>query len=485
MPLDDLLQLRIPQRLLKEAAVDAGELYVYDRHATVRYYRVTGATSRCFTPRATPAVVSWPCCLPPLPPKDVEWLACAQGAGEHLVVPIPASTTPLGWIVTRGLPRASRAPGYRESLERLLAIAVDEMRTVMGHASPPKPPRPAVALPELIGDSAALWRVCAEIRRMAAMPLPVLIEGETGTGKDLVAWLIHDRGPRRAGPYVTLNCAAMPEALVEAELFGHRRGAFSGADRDRPGLMEAAHGGTLFLDEVGELSPAAQAKLLRAVESGEVRPVGAVKAVRTDVRLIAATNINLESAVLAGRFRRDLYYRLRVLSLYLPPLRERREDIPPLVRHVLRSVCQRFALPPLGLSREALAACMAATWPGNVRQLIHEIERAVVACEESEIGIHHLSPEFQAMKLGQGGSFWGLRRHVLEAWEQAELCRGLERTGWNVAQLARELGLSKRALFGRLARYRIARPVQEEAGRADAGALRRERVRYARPRAGR
>jgi DNA-binding NtrC family response regulator len=485
MLLDYLLQLRIPQRLLQEAAVDAGELYVYDRHGTVQYHGVTGATSLCFMPRGRHTVVSWPRCLPPLPPKNVGWLACVQGAGEHLVVPLPASTTPLGWIVTRGLPRASHAPEYRESLERLLAIAVEEMRAVMGHASPPKPPRPAVALPELIGESAALCRVRAEIRRTAAMPLPVLIEGETGTGKDLVAWLIHDRGTRRAGPYVTLNCAAMPEALVEAELFGYRRGAFSGADRDHPGLMKAAHGGMLFLDEVGELSPAAQAKLLRAVESGEVRPVGAVKAVHTDVRLIAATNMNLETAVLAGRFRRDLYYRLRVLYLHLPPLRERREDIPPLVWHVLRNVCQQFALPLLGFSREALAAFMAAAWPGNVRQLIHEIERAVVACEESEIGVHHLSPEFQAMKLGQGGSFWGLRQHVLEAWEQAEICRGLERTGWNVARLARELRLSKRALFGRLARYGLARPEQEEEGRADAGSLRRDTARYARPRVGR
>jgi DNA-binding NtrC family response regulator len=485
MLLDYLLQLRIPQRLLQEAARDAGELYVYDWHGTVRYHRGAGATSRCFMSRDTRAVVSWPCCLPPLPPKDVGWLACTRGTGEHLVVPLPASTTPLGWIVTRGLSRASWAPEYRKSLERLLAIAVEEMRTVMGDASPRNTPRSAVALPELIGDSATLGRLRAEICRTVAAPLPVLIEGETGTGKDLVAWLIHDRGPRRAGPYITLNCAAMPEALVEAELFGHQRGAFSGADRDHPGLMKAAHGGTLLLDEVGELSPAAQAKLLRALESGEVRPVGAVKATYTDVRLIAATNIDLETAVLAGRFRRDLYYRLRVLSLHLPPLRERREDIPLLVRHMLRNVCQRFALPLFGISREALAALMAAVWPGNVRQLIHEIERAVVACEESEIGVHHLSPEFQAMKLGQGCSFWELRRHVLEAWEQAEICRELNRTGWNVARLSRELRLSKRALFGRLARYGLTRPVQEEEGRADAGSLRRDTARYARPRVAR
>jgi DNA-binding NtrC family response regulator len=179
--------------------------------------------------------------------------------------------------------------------------------------------------------------------------------------------------------------------------------------------------------------------------------------VHTDARLIAATNLNLEAAVRAGHFRRDLYYRLRVLSIRLPPLRERREDIEPLAWHVVYGICRRLALPLRGLSREALVALMVADWPGNVRQLIHEIERAVVACEESEIEVQHLSPEFQAMKLVQGRSFWELRRYVLEAWERAELRYGLERTGWNVAQLARELGLSKRALFGRLTQYGFAR----------------------------
>jgi DNA-binding NtrC family response regulator len=457
MLLDRLLQLRAPQRLLAEVAVDAGELYAYDHHGAVRHQLATDATSLCFQPRGTPSTRPWPRCLPPFPPKDTGWLACAQGAGEHLVVPILASTTPLGWIVTRGLRRAAQGPEHFEALERLLVIAVDEMRAFVGHASPHEPSPSAVAMPELIGESTAMHEVREAIRRALNVPLPVLLEGETGTGKDLVAWLLHDRGLRRAGPYVTLNCVALPEGLVETELFGHRRGAFSGAHRDHPGLLMAARGGTLFLDEVGELSPAAQAKLLRALENGEVLPVGAVRALRTDARLIAATNLNLEAAVRAGHFRRDLYYRLRVLSIRLPPLRERREDIEQLAWHVLCGICRRLAMPLRGLSREALAALMVADWPGNVRQLIHEIERAVVACEGPEIGVQHLSPEFQAMKLVQGRSFWELRRYVLEAWERAELRCGLERTGWNVARLARELGLSKRALFGRLTRYGFAR----------------------------
>ena len=353
-------------------------------------------------------------------------------------------------------------PGCLESLERLLTIAVDEMRTfVETTPTPLRPTERAVALPELIGDSAAMQRVRSEVRRVLNVPFPVLVEGETGTGKDLIAWLIHNRGERHAGPYVTLNCAAMPEGLVEAELFGHRRGAFSGADRESPGLLRAAHSGTLFLDEVSELSPSAQAKLLRAIESGEVRPVGAMNAAYTDARIIAATNLDLDAAVRTGHFRRDLYYRLRVLSIRIPPLRERREDIAPLAWHALQGVCRRLGPPFRGLSREALAALTAASWPGNMRQLIHEIQRAVVACEELEIGLGHLSPEFQMGDLGQGLSFMDLRQRVLEGWERTEIRRGLERTGWNVVRLAREIGLSKRALFERLARYGITRPHQE------------------------
>jgi DNA-binding NtrC family response regulator len=459
MFLDHLLSLRVPQRLLKEGAVTAGELCVYDKHGRVRRQLGTGAASRCFKTQGTPPEVPWPHCLPSLPPKDVGWLPCAQGAGERLVVPILAPTKPLGWIITRGLSRAATGLGRLEHLERLLAIAVDEIRTVAGQA-PMQSGRSEqhVTLPELVGESSAIQEVRGAIHRALNVPFPVLLEGETGTGKDLVAWLIHDRGPRRTGPYVTLNCVAMPEGLVEAELFGHRRGAFSGADRDHPGLLRAAQGGTLFLDEVGDLSPTAQAKLLRALESGEVRPVGAVKAVHTDARILAATNLDLEAAVRAGRFRRDLYYRLQVLHIRLPPLHERREDIALLARHALQGVCQRLALPPRRLSQEALAALTTAAWPGNVRQLIHEIERVVAACEEPELGVQHLSPEFRPVDFGRELSFLELRQRIIEGWERAEICHGLKRTGWNVARLAREIGLSRRALFLRIARYRITRP---------------------------
>ena len=253
------------------------------------------------------------------------------------------------------------------------------------------------SFPELVGEGPALRTVHAQLGRAVDVPLPVLIEGETGTGKDLAAWLIHDRGPRRAGPYVTLNCAAMNDSQLELELFGHRRGAFIGADRARPGLFVAARGGTLFLDEVGELSSSAQCKLLRAVESGEVLPVGAERVEHTDARIIAASSASLEEAVRAGKFRRDLYYRLRVLTLRLPPLRDCREDIPLLAERLLEAVCCRLSVPPHRLSPEAVATFAAAAWPGNVRQLIHELERAVVTSDGLEIGLDHLSPEFQTL----------------------------------------------------------------------------------------
>ena len=251
------------------------------------------------------------------------------------------------------------------------------------------------SFPELLGESAVMRSVHAQIGRALDVDLPVFIEGETGTGKDLAAWLIHDRGPRRAGPFVHLNCATVDESLLEAQLFGHRRRALPGADRSGPGLLMAVRGGTLFLDEVGELSSRAQCKLLRAVDSGEVLPVGATKVGRTDARIIAATSANLEAAVEEGRFRRDLYYRLRVLTLRLPRLRDRREDIPLLARCLLEMVCRRLKVPPHHLSKGALAALAAARWPGNVRQLIHELERAVVASEGLEIELDDLSPELQ------------------------------------------------------------------------------------------
>jgi two-component system response regulator HydG len=206
----------------------------------------------------------------------------------------------------------------------------------------------------------------------------VLVTGESGTGKELAARLVHDLSPRAAGPFVPINCAAIPESILESELFGHERGAFTGAVARKEGRFERAHGGTLFLDEVGEMSPAVQVKLLRVLQDGVLDRVGGTEPIRVDARLVAATNRDLAAAVREGRFREDLFYRLEVVSVRLPPLRERREDVPLLATAFLRRFAERHAKPAAAFTPAALAALEAAPWPGNVRELMHAVERAVI-----------------------------------------------------------------------------------------------------------
>jgi transcriptional regulator with GAF, ATPase, and Fis domain len=240
------------------------------------------------------------------------------------------------------------------------------------------------AADELIGDSAQMREVRRQIAAVAATDAGVLILGESGTGKELAARAIHRSSPRAGGPFVELNCAAIPRELAETELFGHVRGAFSGATRDRIGRFEAAEGGTLFLDEVGELPPELQAKLLRVLQEGTYERVGEVRTRRTDVRIVAATNRNLLVEVEAGRFRQDLYYRLAIFPVSLPPLRERRDDLPALVDHLLSRICRRLNRPPLSLTGDQLRELAGRRWPGNVRELLNLLERAVISARSDE-----------------------------------------------------------------------------------------------------
>jgi len=237
--------------------------------------------------------------------------------------------------------------------------------------------------------AASMQELVRTAPQVATSELPVLVQGETGTGKEVVAQALHAWSPRLHGPFVQLNCAAIPEALVESELFGHVRGAFSGATRDRPGRFRTANGGTLLLDEVGELPLGAQAKLLRVLQEGTFEPVGADRSVRVDVRVIAATHVDLQQAVQAGTFRQDLYYRLAVFPLTVPPLRERRDDILPIARSLLaeRAVAGRG---PWTLSDDAAQRLCGAPWPGNVRELINVLERAMVLCPRGSIDASHL-----------------------------------------------------------------------------------------------
>jgi DNA-binding NtrC family response regulator len=247
---------------------------------------------------------------------------------------------------------------------------------------------------QLIGDSPAIRAIREEIEAAARSDAKVLITGETGVGKDVVARLIHHRSARRLAQFATVNCAGLPDSLLESELFGHMRGSFTGAYRDKPGLLEGAPNGTVFLDEVGEMSQRMQVALLRFLETGELQRVGADRGkVVVNVRLIAATNRDLAVAVAAGQFREDLYYRLDVIRLHVPPLRERREDIAPLCRHFLRLFGTQHRTAPIALTPEAMGRLVAHDWPGNVRQLRNVVERLVLKADSLVIDAQQLPPE--------------------------------------------------------------------------------------------
>jgi DNA-binding NtrC family response regulator len=262
---------------------------------------------------------------------------------------------------------------------------VEELKLIIGKLLPEKDSASLpVNLPQFIGSSAPMQRILEMVPQVAVTPTTVLVTGESGTGKELLARAIHAGSAQAAGPFLTVNCGALPEGLLESELFGHVRGAFTGAVRDHNGLFAQADGGTLFLDEIGELTPPMQVKLLRVLQEHRVRPVGGQREVEVNVRILSATNRDLQNDVEEGRFREDLYYRLNVIHLHLPPLRQRSDDIPALARHFARLSCRRFNLADKRLTSDTLRVLQAYNWPGNVRELENVIERTV-ALERSEI----------------------------------------------------------------------------------------------------
>ena len=301
--------------------------------------------------------------------------------------------------------------------------------------------------------------VCDMVRRLAPFDVSVLLVGESGTGKELCARALHYNGLRWERPFVVENCAALPDELLESELFGYKRGAFTGAVSDHVGLFEQADGGTIFLDEIGEVSPAFQVKLLRALQEGEVRPLGSARRRKVDVRVVAATNKDLEE-VRAGRFREDLYYRLATVTIPLPSLRERVEDIPTLAQALLEAGMQSLGKQVKGFTDEALASMQAYHWPGNVRELQNEIQRMLVLSDDEYLGADQLSarvlraaPREQEADMAILTGLDGTLKERVESLEARILRETLIRHRWNKSQAARELGLSRVGLRSKLERY--------------------------------
>ena len=282
----------------------------------------------------------------------------------------------------------------------------------------------------------------------------VLVVGESGTGKELVAAALHRHSRRAAGPFVRVNCGALPEGLIESELFGHERGAFTGADRQRPGRFERAEGGTIFLDEVGELPLSAQAKILRVLQQREFERVGGTETLRSDARVVSATHRDLPAEVAAGRFREDLYYRLNVARIVIPPLRDRPEDIPALAEHILRRVERRHGWGALSISPEALAAIRERPWPGNVRQLENALARAAIAARGRAILPEHLEVEADPSLPAAGDPAEPVPlRALLAEVERRAIARALAACGGNRTQTAERLGISRRQLFDKIREY--------------------------------
>ena len=315
---------------------------------------------------------------------------------------------------------------------------------------------------EIVGKSAAIRNLVEKIDKIAATPARVLITGENGTGKELVARALHRGSPRANKPFVEVNCAAIPGELIESELFGHMKGSFTGAIGDRPGKFEQADGGTIFLDEIGDMSLSAQAKVLRVLQDNVVTRIGGVKAVTVDVRVLAATNKNVEEEIAAGRFREDLFYRLNVVPLAVPPLRERREDVPLLIAHFMGLLTEREGVTPRGIDAEAVKRLTELEWPGNVRELRNTIERLLILAAGPRITTADIDRLVGRRAAADGTSLGALTEcatfeEFKHAAERAFLLAKLRAFDWNVSETARALDMPRSDLYKKIERYALAR----------------------------
>jgi len=359
--------------------------------------------------------------------------------------------------------------GQLKASEQMLRVQVGALRTELGRGD---------AFAEIVAASAAMAEVFPQMESAAATSIPVLIEGETGTGKELVARAIHRTSARSEGPFLAINCAAIPETLLESEMFGHRRGSFTGAITGQPGMFRSASGGTIFLDEVGEMPLAMQAKLLRALEEGEVTSIGEARPQKIDVRIISASNRDLRQAIAAGSFRKDLYYRLAVFPIQLPALRERREDIPLLTARFLHACVERDGKRIPGFDPATVEALCAFDWPGNVRELRNEIERAVALAHDGEtIASERLSPALRAAAANGSAPVAASASHgeqapapetgekpapdpvaldkAREKFEAKFIAEALARYKGNVQRAAAALGVSRATLLRKIKQYKL------------------------------
>ncbi|MSP59089.1 MAG: sigma-54-dependent Fis family transcriptional regulator [Myxococcales bacterium] len=356
--------------------------------------------------------------------------AVKLGAYDYITKPFDID------VLTLGVEKALNERGLRHEVARL---------------------RREVARPyrfeNIIGKSQPMQDVFGLIRRLAASAANVLITGESGTGKELIARALHFNSPRAKRPFVAVNCAAIPDTLLESELFGYKRGAFTDARTDRAGMFVEADGGTLFLDEIGDLSPALQAKLLRVIQEREIRPLGAARSERIDVRVLSATNRDLEQRMKEGAFREDLYYRLNVIQVVLPPLRDRAEDILPLADHFLAEAAKRSGKRVAAFTASAFKVLAGHPWPGNVRELENVIERAVALAETAELGVDDLPPQVRERRNGDVLAGALARNLTLAELEREYIARVLQAEGGNKTRAAQRLGLDRKTLYRKLEEY--------------------------------
>lgn len=309
------------------------------------------------------------------------------------------------------------------------------------------------AFVNIIGSSETMQKIFSIMEKVIPSKTNILITGESGTGKGLVAQAIHGSGPRKDKPFISINCGAIPENLLESELFGHKKGSFTSANEDKKGLIPMAHGGTLFLDEIGELPSALQVKLLHVIQTKELTPVGDTRVVTVDVRIIAATNADLMQRVKEGRFREDLYYRLNVIEIRMPALRERRDDIPVLIKHYMEIFAKELGKEIKEIDYEAMQALLAYDWPGNIRELRNTIERATVLADGDVLTIHDLPDKFRTLDI-EGVSTSSLRQ-ALDTFERDYIRRSLNENKGNKETTASKLGVDLATLYRKLKKLRI------------------------------